>query len=77
MGKELYIFDALQLCHFLHTIKLAEMSIHERGYDVYEFWFVPYEFRIDEDIVHRDVVGQLDMLFSFVVSIDISSLSLE
>ena len=53
------------------------MFIHHRRDDIDEFFFVPYEFRIHEDIIHRDIVGKLDMFFRFIVGKNISSLGFE
>ena len=77
LGKLLYVFDALELIHFLHAVELAEMLIDDRGYEIDEFFLVPDEFRIDEDIVHGDIVRKLDMLFRLIISEDISSFRFE
>lgn len=77
LREELYVLDALQLRHLLHAVELAEMLIDDRGHDADEFLLVPDEFGIDEDIIHRDVVGELDMFIGFIVGEDIPSLRFE
>lgn len=77
LGELLYVFDALELIHFLHAVELAEMLIDDRSYEIDEFFLVPDEFRIDEDIVHSDIVRKLDMLVCLIISEDVPSFRLE
>lgn len=77
LSELLYVFDALELIHFDHAIEFAEMLIDNGSYEVDEFFLVPDEFGVDEDIVHGDIVRELDMLFRFIVSEDVPSLGFE
>ena len=53
------------------------MLVDYRSDDIDEFFLVPDEFRIYENIVHGDIVGKLDMFFCFIVSENISSFRFE
>ncbi len=77
LSKLLYIMNTFRFCDFCHTVEFAKMFIYYRSDDIDEFFLVPYEFWINEDIIHTDIVGELDMFFSFIISKDISSFCLK
>lgn len=71
------ITDAFHGSNLRHTIEFAEMLVDDRSDKIYKFFFIPDKFRIDEDIVHTDIIGKLDMFLSFIISKNISSFCYE